>query len=1571
MVVSNDFYRAAVRRSTVLTNVVEPEKLLDRCFYDLLRGPSLGDSASPLRGHSILADQYGYGFKCAVFNDGASTPTTGIVESGPFVRFHVNASPTLPGPVLGITRLLQPEPTAAYIDLEAPAALYVDGIYGGRVLTVLSGALKGHSTRIIYNEFITNTPGTSAADVADNRLTFTLPDDGLDWTLLQDGDLILVNGRDFSGLGCGETTALLASTVNPDAESDLGAKATRPNRVGDLFDPAVLAASTTPGLVKLNATTTGYLASDGAPNEPWDAPDYQNMFLSGPVGAAGFIPSFHRDTLYTDQVTPLTATQLEQIRQFSFRPFHIATAGGPADYSTASAGSPFDGSWYDRTTGLIPAGSGNMTTQLDVDSDNDGVLDAVWIDIGLPDQIDSDGNTFRPLVAYRVTDLDGRLNVNAHGSYADEEIQDAIRNRSKPVTSRGAGYGVSEVTLEGLFPAAAGIFANYRTLLNSRYTDPRGGSSTPDALPGSEAPSTSFDTLNSNQKQFGYPIGANGAVTGGLFRTPGDLFAQFEIETGGMFASTNMTLPELPTPVAPTTPAAAVEFFTAPADISSPYQTSFSISGSTGDNLFAANELEVLLRPFDVDSVDLPTRLSALLQPLEQNATTHSFEVSVPATPFSLADLLASLVGGTSGNPLATKNMIAAGVLPRDAVLGKKLDINRPLGDGVDNDGDGVVDNNPETLARSSAQVGGPNFDLDNVGDVQIGDSTAKQLLAKDLYITAMLSCSNLTAGGTTLEPATLVVSNGTSAAAYAQMIAQWAVNIVDFRDPDSIMTKFDYDPTPFDGWAPTATVFGAERPELLINETFAYHDRATEDRAVDDNDQGRNPNKVSDMDRHWDNAQIPRSGAFFELYHPWVQDSSVGGITTHELVPQDFGTTGVNLGQATAMGDPVWRMAFRRDKTDAMFNRAVYFTDASAVRATINADISGDYFFTSLGSKTVLPGEYAVIGSSGNAGVDSGNYRTTFGRLQRSAAVAAVTEADITETRGIRLNPTTDVVTRIDGAGAATTTSAKVIVIDQANSGARSLSISDPNGGYALPVPPDPAVAMDALDGTYLTIARDVPYDAAPVAYRDGGDIQAILNNGTDDNFRFAYLQRLANPLVDFDPVSNPYITIDVAGVDLLSFNGMTFNQNNGMTAEPGSMDEATDFRSAERGESFGSVMLARQNFFTSDDGMAIAEDPAASPVPAAEEPLPHNFSYKFEETFGAQNVSHIDATFTPISWLTWNDRPFANAAELANVPFLSAEGLTYNFNMGSTSVTPQSIAMVTELETMAYFGRADDNFRHLMRLGQDNGISAGTAGGAIPSNAALTAVTAPTNRMINFLEYVEVPSRFLGSETFLYVDGAGTVVDGNEAGLLGATPRFQPPFHSIPNFRTPGKVNLNTVPSAIVWNSLFSGTMAPAFATFETNRDTASGPTDFAGFYSSPMAGEFVVPGQALPTTGKGADKTIFRNTTPAVSGGIYDVTSASPRDSVGSAYFRNELQQKLGNVATTRSSVFAIWITVGYFNVDQFGRLGAEVGSDAGEVARNRAFYMIDRSIPVAFEPGNDHNVDDVVLIKTIID
>ena len=45
--------------------------------------------------------------------------------------------------------------------------------------------------------------------------------------------------------------------------------------------------------------------------------------------------------------------------------------------------------------------------------------------------------------------------------------------------------------------------------------------------------------------------------------------------------------------------------------------------------------------------------------------------------------------------------------------------------------------------------------------------------------------------------------------------------------------------------------------------------------------------------------------------------------------------------------------------------------------------------------------------------------------------------------------------------------------------------------------------------------------------------------------------------------------------------------------------------------------------------------------------------------------------------------------------------------------------------------------------------------------------------------------------------------------------------------------------------------------------------------------------------------------------------------------------------------------------------------ELGSDTGEIERHRAFYIIDRSIPVGFERGFNHNVDRAILLKRFIE
>ena len=60
-------------------------------------------------------------------------------------------------------------------------------------------------------------------------------------------------------------------------------------------------------------------------------------------------------------------------------------------------------------------------------------------------------DVFKPLVAYKVVDLDGRLNLNAHGSLVqakdDYFISQQIHNSDLP---RGQGYGPPEISFAGI-----------------------------------------------------------------------------------------------------------------------------------------------------------------------------------------------------------------------------------------------------------------------------------------------------------------------------------------------------------------------------------------------------------------------------------------------------------------------------------------------------------------------------------------------------------------------------------------------------------------------------------------------------------------------------------------------------------------------------------------------------------------------------------------------------------------------------------------------------------------------------------------------------------------------------------------------------------------------------------------------------------------------------------------------------------------------------------------------------------------------------------------------------------------
>ena len=1540
VVVANNFFRASVRRGLTSVNVVDGDSLLDRAFFMAYRGPSLDDVNSPLRGgHSILEDMYGYGISGTLTGPGTPIGTSALISlnvSNEFIQLRDNAGITLPD------------------------NSYADGILNGRVITITSGEARGYSTRIVSHALF----GT------DLQIVIPRDKDGIDWAAVTATDTLIINGREFSGFGSGQIAG--GPLPSPDAGpmSILQANSLAPNQIG--VSRADLTAA------------TGYASNSQGPNEPYDAPDHQNMLLAGEDIDGNPIPSGHRDRLYTNQPHGSVA----EARQLTFRPIYLdADNDGIADPgSTATAAFDANNRFNDQTGDLTDLNSENFLANLEVDNDGDGQNDSVWIDIGLPIQTDNQGRKFRPLVAYRIVDMDGRLNLNAHGMNADTATGSAVR--------QGSGYGVPEISLSGV------LGGQYANLLGLRYGD--------DGVPGNLNNALSVN-YNVGQKLFGHPV--PNTLSGFLFGTGVDFYASTSLAFPGANAD------EFPEFVGGTA-------ITGVNNSVSPYLSDFSIGGGVGDSHIQPFEFESILRKHDVDSNLTATRISdALRSQLRTNSeslTTDSYEVAIPATPRSILELLRDRILARNGNNVAAMQstfriLIGADPTPggdiiqlisKEMLMGGRFDLNRALGNGVDDDGDGVIDDLEELelvaqdTSNPAPQHLNPVFDLDNQNNFNAGDSQAKSLMAHQLYVLALLTAGDDVATLPTLYPdLPAPAPAGSDVLSYRRAVAQWAVNIVDFRDPDSIMTVMEYDVDPFnttyvdgdltsDEGAERGIVYGAERPELLMTEASAYHDRQLADLATDPSGDRYNGGAGGDDD--WDSPRLPQSSAFIELYHPYRQ--SFGGATGFQTLPNeliketDFSSArpnnGVELDKRAPDDTPVWRILVQRGSQAATPNenvRSVFFVDP----AGSPAPTFGDVFFPSSAFDPISPGGYAVIGGSGNI---AGRNMTTFGSL--SGIIGEPTVAEVNQTRSIELLNNQVVVRDWNGSAvvAQPARPCTTIVIDSSTSATgpvpypRGFTLSDPNGGY------NPANIDIVRDGIVVMNTafppapepRDRPFDAVvatSTTYRDADDIEAVWTNGVkkDGNYQFRVLrlQRLADPTSAYDPIVNPYITVDVANVDLLAYNGLANNPQNesdnstppasppveerGVTASgvvilplPGD----TRMGGIERGEEIAAQndkATARRQLFRTG-----GRDPGFNNDIGFQAGDGHNLSYRFVnagerlETLGMRNEAYNDTT--PFGWLAWNNRLFANGMEIANVPMLSSEGIIRYFARPEADMPALGTTAESDDAFAFFFG--DDQFAHLPGFGGVN------RGGNFESN-----------RFDRILEFVEVPNRFLGSETFLNAPVAKT------GALLF---NLNPPFHSIPNFRYPGKVNLNTIYEQDVWDAVIRGfgdaglAGATGFNNFRADRNRVDGPTDFGGLYTTAEGGEFVEGSRGR----KGALAGLFRRVDPldptsrVVTDSANDTTIGRGTD-IGSAAFRNETRTRLGAAMTTRSSVFAFWITIGYFEVDEYGRVGAELGADEGQVRRNRAFYMVDRSIPVALEPGKNHNVEDAVLVRTILE
>ncbi|MGL6227456.1 MAG: hypothetical protein ACRC10_12625 [Thermoguttaceae bacterium] len=1553
----------------------------------------------------------------------------------------------------------------------------------GNVLTITSdGQLKNKSTRILGK-----TPS--------GKLVI-LPFDGM--TALTDlaNCSFVINGAPYSGEGAGYDS--------DKAMTPWDVQLTLMDSDGILFAerPNVTAPSVTPnpttGLIQRDyleylENPNNVLPLPTSPRPPvrmnvdYTAPDANNMFLAwydfnNPMSGftptiQNIIPSFHRPELVEKLVSPTTE---DMLRKVVLRPLKF-------DHPDFTGSNP----QLDTTvvTDLQPILAGNGGMYLDVDNDGDGVKDGIWLDVGLPVRQSADGTEYKPLVSITVLDLDGRTNVNVHG------------NSALSVIPTGRGYGPSGVNmklaLDTLYPSGqtreGAIMGNTEGRKLPRITG---------TLP-SDSP------LHGNYfLQYTEPMLYPKIYTG----TPADLEDTFSYDPVNLdpFGSWVYN-------VSSTTEPYEVDVYH-----SMPY-----------DAPFTAGELEGLLRTTDVDLKSLPKRLrellfvpigsglsdTALADAGKYHLTTMSNDIPLPSRRIGGSPgIYSRLLTLMKGDVTAVENLLK--ILPEEVRNGERIDLNK--------------------LVQSANWVGG-NHDE---GLKERAD------LARGIYLLLMVMCYEQLYGER-IDPVTFAV---TPIAPYeepslaqetrlntaelkrqvmATRLAQFAVNLVDFIDPDNAMTPMVFDIDPFDpatnGWGSVAgnligvetpiwdpsinvtelldtpsidvnrpgagstkrarLVWGLERPDVVMTETLATHDH----KVAAYKKTGPPPAEK------WKQVGMPEGSLWIELYNTANRNMPIpaAGVDLAEMAPP----TPPDSPSPLYPPMPVWRIAISErantgdtaKKTEAEDNNiAKRLMDKAKQPITFSMQSE-----QSVGGGSGLKASSVLgpndTGAGNDVKIDRLVYFTTTGPLAgdpnkidnvfwNQSGVAGtpallipgqflvVAPRTITDLGSLKVANTSPVGNFGKSAGTKIDVIGTPHLIAEASDGASGrigLNVSMPLGDEykkyvdALVGLPSPVKDVDLTE-----TATPVP-DAFADTKKKGPLDQDQLNTvkpATIPMYRSVMLQRLADPMRAYDPVTNPYMTVDWNMVDLTTFTGEESSLHS-VSKELG-QDGGTNWSGVDTTNKNKAKLVSRQwgrtglplglegrlqypnpwmrvldtskNLDSSTESLDDEDVTMTAPAGAVLQHVPHhtlgtlNAMYLptgrgVEETFsdGTPTGKSIVASVSGVSStkyvnLAWRDAPLANSGEIMLVPASSPGRFGLEFvDTGSEQL---------ELDAAALTSPTD----HIVKNGAGHAVGSLGSGGRFGYDMPNQGNDSGMGHLLNFfhsgdfyvtgmgtldgknsslnlgalLEHVQVPSRFMGTKLWLDPSGADP--------------------YAVSLYREPGKINLNTV-NEPTFLAMMGGRGLP-----EVGR-TPTWTREYENFYNSrwteTATGSYLWPYRSYSGknfVGVSPQNATDHNLPPSIypDGGMLLRDAYQPDSGTqfllqpllvptGAGLTDNSEMQlnglmRLSGMSTNRSNCFAVWITIGYFEVeraDNFQKtgfpvvnpatgspyvltnvaekakfeaiypdgyvLGKEVGYDSGDVVRHRGFYLIDRTIPVGFGRGKDYNVLETVVTGRVIE
>jgi len=906
-----------------------------------------------------------------------------------------------------------------------------------------------------------------------------------------------------------------------------------------------------------------------------------------------------------------------------------------------------------------------------------------------------------------------------------------------------------------------------------------------------------------------------------------------------------------------------------------PYQG----SDNTDDTPFEMGKhLEPFLRSIFEVGHTLPERLRELLDPYDHKAptptspdlryslTTRSNDIPVAAP---LYDRVLELVGNDQAKADALWNL-----LPEEIRHEKDSDLLRPE----------KVDINRLTLL--------PNWAVHWNGGDRNALLKEKVQFAQEIFFLLRVLLHEQIKEQKTLE-----------------RLAQWSVNLVDFIDPDDVMTPFIFstdltldsiDNTNLDRIDKLLTgdlsandlngrmlIWGMEKSEVVLTETLAMHNRAVAQRPSDD----------SFRQYAW-----PQGSLFVELHR---QGNPQRNYSASSLVEPGNGR--LNLAKRTGAsgdGDYVWRIAIG-ETTKTTAGKFTWDDDDHPERNALRQLLSSE------GGSTKYPQFYQWWYPNPNT-EGTGEYRPDLGVPERFiwfGELRTDTDAEIVRRSFVRtigdntaldltaldpndvfviapreithsaLAPSLDILPRwIDVSDM--TNKWMVAATPFASEAVRDIGVN-----ISEPLPPPSLMADGYAAQLQIEFTPFSNINQAPEPF-DGRLTDTIRRQrGTIPSYKTICLQRLADPLRPHHAICNPYLTVDWSMIDLQVINSITKHNDSLLAEEPSSanfpVDSDMHFSSRQwKQETSSGVSNLWDKTLTADklkgkEGKAGLEVGPAAYTHASNGHLTNAPSH----TLGTSNYS------TPFMHFPWSDAPFMNTGELMLVPSSAPGRFGVEFHDN---------------------GKGNDFFGEKNRFGYYHD----------ESNSAFSVYFNWKDSDLNLpllLDFVHVPSRFAGTR------------EETSDGSLGRT------------YREPGKINLNTVTEE-GWKALQNGRETfPDYSTLESLRHNSGEPH-------------------------RSAMSTLL---------GLDMINNAADNP-----YTALENVMRLSDVTTTRSNVFAIWITVGYFNVKKVGNLAelqkeypglnhitdddifkavypdgyvleAELGLDDATVKRHRAFYLIDRS------------------------